>query len=83
MQTPGERRSNGDLQRLAALVSPLEVFKATPESALLPVMRLVGHVKLPAGAMVCEQGEDGDAMYVIVTGAVSVHTRAGHVPLGE
>ncbi len=51
------------------------MFEPLPAEALLPVARLCSEVSIEAGDVLFEEGDLGDALYVVVSGAVQILRR--------
>jgi len=56
------------------LLRTVNLFAESPDDILDQVARLLEEVVCPAGATLFEQGDYGDAMYIIVEGRVRVHS---------
>ncbi|MCX6045746.1 MAG: cyclic nucleotide-binding domain-containing protein [Chloroflexi bacterium] len=68
----------------------VSLFAETPADILAEVANLLEEVNFKANETVFEQGEDGDALYIVVEGSVRVHrggrtltTLAAHSVFGE
>ncbi|MCB0121795.1 MAG: cyclic nucleotide-binding domain-containing protein [Caldilineaceae bacterium] len=56
------------------ILRTVNLFTETPDDILEEVARLLEEVVCPANATLFEQGDFGDAMYVIIEGRVRVHS---------
>lgn len=56
------------------ILRTVNLFAETPDHILAEVARLLEEVVCPAGATLFEQGDYGDAMYIIIEGRVRVHS---------
>jgi CRP-like cAMP-binding protein len=68
------------LQAVLDYVAPLPFFAAVPPETGLAVLRQCSLVRLPANTLVFQQGDHLDLLYIIISGAVSVHVRTGGSP---
>ena len=55
------------------MLRPVSIFRGLQKSTLMEVARKSVEVTYPAGATVVQQGDPGDAMYVVVEGTAEVH----------
>jgi len=58
------------------LLRGMELFKDLPVGALAAIASLTSEEDFPAGQKIIQEGEMGDALYLIVSGKVSVHKNA-------
>ena len=56
------------------ILRTVSLFAETPPAILAEVAGLLEEVDFPAGATIFEQGDYGDALYIIVAGQVRVHS---------
>lgn len=56
------------------ILRTVNLFAETPDEILTEVARLLEEVVCPAAATLFEQGDYGDAMYIIIDGQVRVHS---------
>lgn len=52
-----------------------ELFKDMPEAALQELARACRYVELPAGVTLFQQGEPGDALYILIEGQIHIVRR--------
>lgn len=52
----------------------VDLFAETPDEILSEVAHLLEEVSCPAGATLIQQGDSGDAMYILIDGRVNVHS---------
>ncbi len=52
----------------------VDLFKTIPAEELSHIAQITDEVELPADQVVVRQGDSGDAMYLIVSGRVKVHS---------
>ena len=50
-----------------------ELFAELPEAELKAISQIANEVAYPAGAMLFEEGDEGDSLYLIVDGKVRHH----------
>lgn len=55
------------------ILRSVKLFDRTPDAVLAEVAALLQEMTFPAGTTIFEQGDHGDAMYIIVNGRVRVH----------
>ncbi|TCR92963.1 cyclic nucleotide-gated ion channel [Rhizobium sp. BK376] len=63
-----------DFVRNWQLVAAVPLFQTLGSAALVEIVRALRPRIVPAGTIICRQGESGDQMYFIVEGRVSVAT---------
>ena len=63
-----------DFVRNWQLVAAVPLFQRLGSAALVEIVRALRPRTVPAGAVICRQGETGDQMFFIVEGRVSVAT---------
>jgi CRP-like cAMP-binding protein len=55
------------------LLKALSIFKDTPETILAELAPLMQEVEAEKGRKIFEDGDDGDCMYIILTGEIQIH----------
>eukprot|EP00879_Flechtneria_rotunda_P022915 GHRR01024219.1.p3 GENE.GHRR01024219.1~~GHRR01024219.1.p3 ORF type:complete len:402 (+),score=184.58 GHRR01024219.1:5904-7109(+) len=76
LQLPPNKRSSNDVEILAELLARLEAFKRLPQPVRFSLAKSCTSMALPAGAVVFEEDQKGDAMYVIMSGTCQVRARS-------
>lgn len=56
------------------ILRTVHLFAETPETILDDIAHLLQEITCPGGATLIEQGEAGDAMYILIAGRVRVHS---------
>jgi len=57
------------------LLKSLDVFAEVPEQYLIPIASLLEEVVLPTGTDLFLEGDEGDAMYIILEGKIRIHAQ--------
>jgi CRP/FNR family transcriptional regulator, cyclic AMP receptor protein len=57
------------------LLKSLDLFSEVPERELIPLAALLEEVSLPKGSDLFHEGDEGDAMYIILEGKIHIHSR--------
>ncbi|GBF88982.1 hypothetical protein Rsub_01481 [Raphidocelis subcapitata] len=81
LAAPPGQRPEEDVEALALLFGELQALARLPESLRLRLARDCAAVSVPAGGVLCRQGERGDAMFVVLRGCCAA--RAVPPPEGE
>lgn len=55
------------------LLKSLSIFSETPETILAELAPLMQEEEVEQGALIFEEGEPGDCMYIIFTGEIKIH----------
>ena len=55
------------------LLKSLSIFKDTPETSLAELAPLMQEEEVEQGAIIFEEDEPGDCMYIILTGQIEIH----------
>lgn len=55
------------------LLKSLSIFNETPETILTELAPLMQEQEVEQGALIFEEGEPGDCMYIIFTGEIRIH----------
>lgn len=55
------------------LLKSLSIFNETPETILTELAPLMQEEEVEQGALIFEEGEPGDCMYIIFTGEIRIH----------
>ncbi len=55
------------------LLKSLSIFNETPETILTELAPLMQEQEVEQGALIFEEGEPGDCMYIIFTGEIKIH----------
>jgi CRP/FNR family transcriptional regulator, cyclic AMP receptor protein len=63
-----------DFSKRAPALRCVPIFHRLPKATLFDVARKAEEVTYPPGAIVVQEGDPGDALYVIAEGTVEVHT---------
>ncbi|CAN5874916.1 hypothetical protein BH10CHL1_BH10CHL1_38210 [soil metagenome] len=58
------------------ILKTVDIFAATPDEILVDIAALLKELRVPAGALIFEKGEQGDSMYLIVEGEVEARDGA-------
>ena len=69
---PPDERSEEDSTALLPLVSKISFFKQLPRRVILRLIKCIQLVEVPRQHVICEQGSDGDLMYIIISGSCAV-----------
>ncbi|MBK9209964.1 MAG: cyclic nucleotide-binding domain-containing protein [Anaerolineales bacterium] len=54
------------------ILRSVNLFKSTPDDALAELSELLTEMEMPAGKNIVEKGEQGNSMFIIVSGKVAV-----------
>ncbi|WIA39242.1 hypothetical protein OEZ86_005365 [Tetradesmus obliquus] len=73
LQVPPGTRSADEVECLAELLAGLEAFRALPQPVRAKLAKSCQAVSLPAGAVVFEEDQKGDAMFVVLSGSCQAH----------
>ncbi|KAK3268253.1 hypothetical protein CYMTET_23234 [Cymbomonas tetramitiformis] len=73
---PSLQREPKEIEKVDKLLCHLEFFKQFPQGLRLRLLRSMQYEVLPQNSLVCEQGDVGDAMYVIMSGTCAVHVKS-------
>lgn len=76
----------GAIIETALALSQVSLFAGLSSEALLPLANVVQKRRLVAGEVLCDEGDVGDALYVVIRGQLEVVVGAeirGHIKAGE
>ncbi len=75
LRPQAKRRGNAILTSLekSTILRSVSLFAQTPDDILVEVADRLEEIALQAGETIFEQGDAGDALYIIVEGRVRVH----------
>ncbi len=59
-------------EEVTAVLAEVDLFEGLPDDDLERIARIVGGATAEAGEMLFEEGDPGDAFYVVVAGAVEI-----------
>ncbi len=63
---------HSSLNEIASFLKSVDLFRDIPEADLGRIVAITRSVEYPQGQFVCRQGEQGQDLYVIVAGSVSI-----------
>ena len=72
LQIPQQLRTDQDVEALQSFLSGLQAFREIPSDVFAKLCKGMLFVHLPPQALVCEEDEPGDSMYVIMSGQCEV-----------
>ncbi|MBK8618318.1 MAG: cyclic nucleotide-binding domain-containing protein [Anaerolineales bacterium] len=67
----GDIKMHSTVEKVLILRS-VNLFKSTPDDALAELSELLTEMEMPAGKNIVEKGEQGNSMFIIVSGKVAV-----------
>lgn len=73
------RRKRAEVGTILEGLSRVGILRALPPAEIQALAPLVDPIDVPAGATVFEQGEEGDALYVVATGEVEALSGDGRI----
>ena len=72
VQKAPSSRTEDDIDILMPLINRLAFFKQLPTRVVRHLVKVIEMVQVPSKRLICEQGNSGDTMYVILSGSCAV-----------
>ena len=72
IQKAPSSRTEDDIDVLMPIINRLAFFKQLPTRVVRHLVKVIEMVQVPSKRLICEQGNSGDTMYVILSGSCAV-----------